>query len=125
MIPHLLNLLINLCCGRRSIHIPLFCLHISVLCVIQPENSHEIYVIIRSFPVGLKVFEYKACSNYSPHMFINYSKVFSEKSKYSNPSVLWIWVVLIPIWSSQFQTKQKPDFPSNDLINGLDHVVET
>jgi len=58
-------------------------------------------------------------------MFINYSKVFSEKSKYSNPSVLWIWVVLIPIWSSQFQTKQKPDFPSNDLINGLDHVVET
>jgi hypothetical protein len=92
--------------------------------IIQPENSNEIYVKLQSFPVGLKVFEYKACSIYSPHMFINYSKAFSEKSKYSNPSVLWILVVLIPIWSSQFQTKQKPVFPSNYLINGLDHLVE-
>lgn len=34
-------------------------------------------------------------------------------------------MVLILVWSSQFQTKQKPVFPSNDLINGLDHLVET
>jgi hypothetical protein len=57
-------------------------------------------------------------------MFINYSEVFLEKSKYSNPSVLWILVVEIPIWSSQFQTKQKPVFPPNDLINSLDHLEE-
>lgn len=45
---------------------------------IQPENSHEIYVILHSFPVGLKVFEKIACSIYSPHMFITTLKCFQK-----------------------------------------------
>lgn len=74
--------------------------------------------------VGLKFTRHIVCSIYSPHMFLNDPKVFSEKSKYSNPSVLWILVVQIPYGPVNFRWNRNWSSPPHDLVNGLDHLQE-